>query len=81
MTALDLPCIHHEPSQTINTVVLWSYFKEISPLSVTTFPISTLNEPQGYYSFKKDIFDTDTYECQLDRMFGIWNSTLWEKSN
>ena len=28
-----------------------------------------------------DIFYTDTYEWQLDRVFGIWNSTIQEVSN
>ena len=74
MTVLDLPCIHHEPSQTINNVVLRSYLKAISPPSLTTFPLSPLNEPQWY-------FVADAFEWQLDRMFGIWNSAICEISN
>ena len=76
MTALVLPCVHHEQSQIINSVALRSYLKAISPPCLTTFPLSTLKEPQGYSSFKMDIFNTDASEWQLDRIFGLWNSAI-----
>ena len=47
MTASDVPPVPHQQSKMINTVVLRSYLKEISPLSLTTFPLPTLNERQG----------------------------------
>ena len=28
-----------------------------------------------------DIFNTKAYQCQLERMFGIWNSAIQEISN
>ena len=72
MTALDPSCVHHKPFQIFNAIVLRSYSREISMASLTIFPLSTLNEPQGYSNFKKiDIFDSDAFEWQLDRLFGI----------
>ena len=32
-------------------------------------------------SKKKDISNTDAYEWELDRMFGLWNSTIWDISD
>ena len=71
MTALDLPCIHHAPFLIINTVALKRHLEDTSLPTLTTFSPSTLNKPQGYSSLKMDNFDTDTFEWQLDRVFGM----------
>ena len=77
MTTPDLPCAHHNQSQTINTVVLRSHLKEISLVSLITFQLSTLKSHKETAALQKmDIFNTDAYEWELDRIFGIWNSAI-----
>ena len=76
--ALDPPSTHHKQSQSIDTVALRNYLKEVYPPSLTTFPLSTLNETLGFNSFTKlDISHTD---WELEEMFGSWNSTIEAKA-
>ena len=83
MTAPDQRHSHHKLFQVIkNSVVLRSYLKDISPTSLTTSPLSTLkNCKDTSPSQKMDIFNTQAYEWELDRMFDIWNSVVQDIIN
>ena len=76
MKTLDPPCTHHKQSKSINTVALRSYLKEVSPPSLTTSPLSTLNETLGYSSFTK--MDISCIDWELERKCLVHGTVLYE---
>ena len=52
-----------------------SYLNEVSLPSLTTFPLSSLNEILGYSSLTK--MDVPPLDWELEEMFGSWNSAIW----
>ena len=69
--------ITNNPNQL---TVFHSGVKEVYQSSY--FNISTIHSKQNtriqQFHKKMDISNTDAYEWELDRMFGIWISTTWE---
>ena len=79
MTAPDLPCSHHKQSETISTVVLRSYLKEIFPPSLTTSSFATLMNHKDTSALQK--IDISNSDWELDSMLSLWNSAVRDISD